>query len=123
MVSFDNFTVRNDVPIYLQILRHIKAGIAAGTVLNGDELPSRRLLAVLLGVNPNTIQKAYRLLEEEGLVESHSGSKSYTVLDSNRIEKVRKEFLDSNAKATVERLKIMGLSKAEALALIEKNWD
>lgn len=123
MVSFDNFTVHNDVPIYLQILRHIKAGIAAGTVLNGDELPSRRLLAALLGVNPNTIQKAYGILEEEGLIESHSGSKSYTVLDSNRIEKVRKEFLDNSAKATVERLKLMGLSKAEALALIEKNWD
>ena len=66
MVEFTTLRLEDGVPIYLQIIRHVKAGIAAGTVVDGEELPSRRALSALLGVNPNTIQKAFRLLEEEG---------------------------------------------------------
>lgn len=123
MISFDSFIIRDDVPIYLQILRHIKRGIVAGAVANGDELPSRRVLSALLGVNPNTIQKAYRMLEDEGLIESHSGAKSYVVLDAGRVAAVREELVEDDARSAVEKLKDMGISKAEALALIEKYWD
>lgn len=76
-VSFGGFSRREGSPIYSQIVRYIKAGIVAGTVADGDEFPSRRALSALLGVNPNTIQKACRLLEEEGLLESRMGAKSY----------------------------------------------
>lgn len=123
LISFDSFIIQNDLPIYLQILRHIKRGVVSGAVVNGDELPSRRMLSALLGVNPNTIQKAYRQLEDEGLIESHSGSKSYMVLDSARIDAVREELVEDDAKSAVEKLKDMGLSKADALALIEKYWN
>ena len=123
MISFDNFTVRGDTPIYLQILRHIKRGIVSGTVKNGDELPSRRVLSALLGVNPNTIQKAYKILEDEGLIESHLGSKSYMVLDTDKSNAVRAELVEDDAKAAVEKLKDMGITKSEAIALIEKYWN
>ena len=63
MISFDGFTIEDGSPIYLQIILYIKRCIIAGTIVDGDELPSRRVLSALLGVNPNTIQKAYRLLE------------------------------------------------------------
>ena len=66
MISFENFHSVDGVPIYLQMIRHVKQGLAAGTVQNGDELPSRRILSAMLAVNPNTVQKAYRQLEEEG---------------------------------------------------------
>ena len=123
MISFDNFTAREDTPIYLQILRHIKRGIVSGTVKNGDELPSRRVLSALLGVNPNTIQKAYKILEDEGLIESHLGSKSYMVLDTDKSNAVRAELVEDDAKAAVEKLKDMGITKSEAIALIEKHWN
>lgn len=123
MISFDNFTVRGDTPIYLQILRHIKRGIVSGTVKNGDELPSRRVLSALLGVNPNTIQKAYKILEDEGLIESHLGAKSYMVLDTDKSNAVRAELVEDDAKAAVEKLKDMGITKSEAIALIEKYWN
>ena len=123
MISFDNFTARGDTPIYLQILRHIKRGIVSGTVKNGDELPSRRVLSALLGVNPNTIQKAYKILEDEGLIESHLGSKSYMVLDTGKSNAVRAELVEDDAKAAVEKLKDMGITKSEAIALIEKYWN
>ena len=123
MISFDSFIIRDDIPIYLQILRHVKRGIVSGAVKNGDELPSRRVLSALLGVNPNTIQKAYRMLEDERLIESHSGAKSYVVLDVERINAVREELVEDDARGAVEKLKDMGITKSEALALIEKYWD
>lgn len=123
MISFEDFLIEEGIPIYLQVLRHIKRGIVSGIVQNDDELPSRRVLSALLGVNPNTIQKAYRTLEEEGLICSHSGAKSFMVLDSERIAAVRKELLESDAQNVVSAMKQMGLSKEDALSLIEQYWD
>ena len=76
MISFESFIMEDGMPIYLQIILFVKRGIIAGVIADGEELPSRRVLSALLGVNPNTVQKAYRMLEEEGLIQSHSGAKS-----------------------------------------------
>ena len=123
MISFDKFIMEDGTPIYLQILLYIKRGIIAGTIADGDELPSRRVLSALLGVNPNTVQKAYRMLEDEGLIASHSGAKSYMVLPEETIQRVRAELLEGDARTIVSAMKQMGLSKAEALALLETYWD
>ena len=55
MISFDSFVMEEGVPLYQQILLYVKRGIAGGTIQDGDELPSRRVLSALLGVNPNTV--------------------------------------------------------------------
>lgn len=123
MISFETFIMEDGMAIYLQILQYIKRGIIAGTIVDGDELPSRRVLSALLGVNPNTVQKAYRMLEEEGLISSHSGAKSYMVLTDETVEKVRSELLEGDAVNIVAAMKQMGLSKAEALQLLERYWD
>ena len=123
MISFDNFIMEDGTAIYLQILLYIKRGIIAGTISDGDELPSRRMLSALLGVNPNTVQKAYRMLEEEGLIASHSGAKSYMVLNEDTVERVRSELLEGDAVNIVTVMKQMGLSKIEAISLLEKYWD
>ena len=111
------------MPIYLQIILFVKRGIIAGVIADGDELPSRRVLSALLGVNPNTVQKAYRMLEEEGLIQSHSGAKSYVVLNSAVKERIRSELLESDAKSVIHSLRQMGLTKDDAVALIEKYWE
>lgn len=123
MISFEHFTPEEGIPIYLQIVRHIKRGVAAGTVVHGDEVPSRRVLSALLGVNPNTIQKAYVLLEEEGLMASHAGAKSCMTLTDGRAAAVREELLQNDARAVIDSLRQMGLSKSEALSLIEAYWE
>ena len=101
MVSFESFVQTDGAPIYLQIIRHIKQGIAAGTVSDGEEMPSRRVLSALLGVNPNTVQKAYRLLEEEGLITSHSGAKSYLSLTAEKVAAVRTELMEGVVRTLV----------------------
>lgn len=123
MISFEKFIMEDGTPIYLQILLYIKRGIIAGIITDGDELPSRRVLSALLGVNPNTVQKAYRMLEDEGLIASHSGAKSYMVLPEETIRRVRAELLEGDARTIVSAMKQMGLSKEDALALLEKYWD
>ena len=123
MISFEKFIMEDGMPIYLQILQYIKRGIIAGTITNGDELPSRRMLSALLGVNPNTVQKAYRMLEDEGLISSHSGAKSYMVLNEETVARVRVQLLEGDAIGIVLSMKQMGLSKAEAIALLENYWD
>ena len=123
MISFADFVPIAGVPIYLQILRYIQRGAAAGRILDGDELPSRRVLSALLGVNPNTVQKAYRLLEEKGLVCSHTGAKSYMVLTEETVRAIRQELLESEARALVTAMRQTGAGKEDAMALVEKLWD
>lgn len=123
MISFNEFIMQEGSPIYQQIVLYIKRGVIAGTIEDGDELPSRRVLSALLGVNPNTVQKAYRLLEEEKLIESLQGSKSTMVLTAEKVAEIREELLEADAKGAVQKLKQMGISKAEAIALIEKYWE
>lgn len=76
MISFDSFLMEDGSPIYLQIMHFVQRGIVAGTIADGDEMPSRRTLSAWIGVNPNTIQKAYRMLEDEGIIESRSGARA-----------------------------------------------
>lgn len=123
MVNFDSFVPGEGIPIYLQILTFIKRGIIAGSIQNGDELPSRRVLSALLGVNPNTVQKAYRILEEDGLIQSRSGAKSYMMFDEEKYRTVREEVLEADARSIAAALREMGLSKEEALHLITRYWQ
>lgn len=123
MISFDRFAMEEGSPIYLQIIRYIKREVIAGRILHGDELPSRRVLSARLGVNPNTVQKAYRMLEEEGLIQSHSGAKSYMVLDGDKTSKITAELLEAEARNAVRTLKQMGLSREEAIALFKRFWE
>lgn len=122
MISFDSFIMELGVPIYQQLLRFIKRGVAGGTIRDGDELPSRRVLSARLGVNPNTVQKAYRMLEEEGLISSHSGAKSFMQLDGDKIAGVRAELIDSEAGAFVSALRQAGLTMQDAHGLIDRLW-
>lgn len=123
MISFNGFVPDGILPIYMQIILFIKRGLIAGTVVNGDELPSRRVLSALLGVNPNTVQKAFALLEEQGLISSRPGAKSVISVSDEVIAAIRAELLLSDIKNITSALKQMGLTREEASRLIEENWD
>ena len=122
MISFESFVQEDGIPIYLQIILFLKRGMVAGTIRAGDELPSRRLLSAMLGVNPNTVQKAYHLLEGEGLIVSQPGAKSYVSLDQEVLQNIRAELLENEIRSVISALDQMGLKKEEALMLIEKYW-
>ena len=123
LVTFENFAAEDGLPIYLQIIRYVKRGVAAGSIADGEELPSRRVLSARLGVNPNTVQKAYRTLEEEGVIASRSGAKSEVTLTPETVEAVRRQLLEQEAGSLVRALRQAGLDKAAARALLDRLWD
>ena len=123
MVDFGAFVPEDGLPIYLQIIRHVKRAIAAGTIQSGDELPSRRVLSAQLGVNPNTVQKAYKLLEEEGIISSRSGAKSEIALSPQVVDEIRGQLLEQEAGLLVRALQQAGLGKKDAFALLDRLWE
>ena len=123
MISFESFVPDGNVPIYLQIVGYIKRGIVAGTIENGAEMPSRRMLSALLGVNPNTVQKSYAMLEEEGLIHSRSGAKSCVAADEAAIRRLRGELLGQNLKTIIDAMKQMGMTLEDAQAALSDHWE
>ena len=123
MVSFDTFRAVDGTPIYQQIVDFIRRGCVAGTIRDGDELPSRRVLSALMGVNPNTVQKAFRLLEDEGLITSHTGAKSCMTLTAEQNAALREDLLRDDLRAVTRALRRMGISREDALHLISEFWE
>ena len=123
MVSFDAFRPSGETPIYRQIILFIKRGVVSGAIADGDELPSRRMLSALLGVNPNTAQKAYRLLEDEGLIASTPGAKSLVTVTPTAIETVRQELTLHQAMEAIAAMKQMGMTRQDAVEAITSLWD
>lgn len=123
MISFEAFRQTDGTPIYLQIIRYIQQGLAAGTIQDGDELPSRRVVSALLAVNPNTVQKAFHLLEDEGLVVSRAGAKSYVQASPQQIAALRRALLETELQAMVDAAKRIGLTREEAHRLLDTLYD
>ena len=123
MISFESFVLEDNVPIYLQIVGYIKRGIVAGTIPDGAEMPSRRMLSALLGVNPNTVQKSYAMLEEEGLIHSRSGAKSCVAADEAAIRRLRGELLGLSLKTVIDAMRQMGMTLEDAQAALADHWE
>ncbi|HEY5269315.1 MAG TPA: GntR family transcriptional regulator, partial [Anaerolineales bacterium] len=70
---------RSGIPIYLQVVERIKERIAGGRLTPGDQLPTVRSLALELRVNFNTIARAYRILDEVGIISTQQGRGTYVI--------------------------------------------
>ena len=115
-------TPQGGVPIYLQVMQQIKYLVASGKLRVGDELPSIRALAEELIVNPNTIARAYRELEVEGVVEKRRTAGTFIADSGSPIArkerlKVLKQRIDQ---VLVEALQ-MGFGLDEVLKLIQQS--
>ena len=70
---------RSGLAPYLQIVEQVKEASRLGLITPGDQLPTVREVVTQLAVNPNTVLKAYRMLEYEGLVEGRPGQGTFVV--------------------------------------------
>jgi GntR family transcriptional regulator len=98
----------NDQPIYLQIKNDFYQRVCNGTLRPGDKLPSVRDTAVELGVNLNTIQRAYMDMERDGVVEKQRGQRSYITNDIEFINKLKSQMAEVQVKAFYSSMKQMG---------------
>ncbi len=108
------------VPIYLQLMEQVKHAIETGALRAGEQLPGIRPLAEELVVNPNTVAKAYRELEHEGVIELRHGAGAFVsgqARDRKTPDKVR--AAQPLVTATIEKLRARGLTDEEIRRLFE----
>ena len=106
-------------PIWRQIVREIKERISRGEIKNN--LPTVRALAEELGVNPNTVARAYREMEREGVIESWVGKGTW--VKENSRKDLKEKMVEEEVDKFVESLTSMGLSKKEIKKLVRKIDD
>jgi GntR family transcriptional regulator len=108
------------VPIYLQLMEQVKHAIETGALRPGEQLPGIRPLAEELVMNPNTVAKAYRELEHEGVIELRHGAGAF-VSAQPRTKKLADAVRDAQPviAATVKRLRAHGLTDEEIRRLFE----
>ena len=108
------------VPIYLQLMEQVKHAIETGAIRPGEQLPGIRPLAEDLVINPNTVAKAYRELEHEGVIELRHGAGAF-VSGQVRGKKATDSLRTAQpiVAAAVERLRARGLTDEEIRRLFE----
>jgi GntR family transcriptional regulator len=110
------------VPIYVQIESQIKNAIAAGAIKPHQPLPSVRKLAAELGINPNTVARAYQELERDGVIATVPGGGTFAAADSRprflKSEKLRR--LQPYARQIAVEGTQLGLSEDEILDLVQQ---
>lgn len=114
--------ISNDgVPIYLQIMQQVRYLIASGRLVAGDEVPPIRKLAEQLLVNPNTVARAYRELERDGLLVSRQGAGTRVGSDGSPLSEAEKQrLLTQRADALVAEARQLGVPIDEVVQLIRE---
>ena len=123
-----NLNLASGVPLYFQLIEQVKHAIETGVVRPGEQLPSVRQIAEELLINPNTVARAYRELEHEGIIEVKHGSGAYigeSVVARVRLMQKARTVLQS----ALDRLDPLDLSEdeirrnAKAAAHYVANWQ
>ena len=122
MVLTININYRDSRPIYEQVRDGLRTLIVSGAIASGEKLPSVRELATQLAINPNTIQRAYRALEQEGCVVSVPGKGSFAA-PRDEAGAQRRDALLRQLDETVRELRLLGMTDAELSAHIGKGAD
>ena len=109
------------VPIYLQLMEQVKHAIETGALRPGEQLPGIRPLAEELVINPNTVAKAYRELEHEGVIELRHGAGAFVAGQTVKGKKAADTLRAAQpiVAAAVEKLRNRGLTDEEIRRLFE----
>lgn len=109
--------ISNNTPVYLEIVNDYKRYIELGIYKSNDKLPSVRTLALELGVNPNTVQRAYKVLEDEGYIKSSPKRGIYVSLINNTINE------DDNFRLIIQNYKNNNVDKEKLLKVIMEVYN
>lgn len=116
------FKINSKEPIYTQIMRYLKKSIVKGELKGGDRILSVRECASELKVNPNTIQRAYTQLEDEGLIYTQRGIGKFIVNDEKKIDELRIEMLDGIITSFINESKELGIKKEDLIKVINQRF-
>jgi GntR family transcriptional regulator len=113
---------RSGIPIYLQVVEQIKERLAAGKLKPGDQLPTVRSLAMELRVNFNTIARAYRIMDDSGIISTQQGRGTYILeLPSPEVsESIRQKALEELTRRYLADAERLGVSTEELDEVLNK---
>ncbi len=109
-----------DRPVYLQIAERMTKSILSGEYKAGAQLPSVRQLAQDAAVNPNTVQKAFVELENDGLIISKGTVGRYVTEDNEILKKTRHKTADRTVEKFLRDMQELSISKEQIIALLEE---
>src|SRR5215813_13979899 len=117
-MTFFRLNVSSGVPLYVQLMEQVKHAVETGALRPGDQLPTIRALAQELVMNSNTVVRAYRELEHEGILELRHGLGAFiSVTMEARGKLIHKA--QSVMQSAVERLRGLGITDQEMRRLFE----
>lgn len=119
-----NLDFRSGVPIYAQIVDQIQNLVLGGRLVPGDQLPTVRQLALDLRVNFNTVARAYRLLDDAGLISTQQGRGTYILEAPNEqvSQRLRQEALQGLTQRYLEEASRLGCSPQEVHQTFEERF-
>lgn len=115
-----NFNHRE--PVYVQVIRHFKEQMATGNLEPGQEIPSRRELANRLKINPNTVQRAYKEMEEQGLIYTEGNFPSRITQDEQILHAVREELILQAVDSFISSIRPIQLPLDQVLELVREKY-
>ena len=113
-----SWDLKSDRPIYLQLIEQIEIKICSGIFAPGSKLASVRELAQEAAVNPNTMQKALSILEEDGLLYTNRTSGRFITEDAKMIQQAKHKLAQDQISEFIEKMKSLGFDKKETLSII-----
>jgi GntR family transcriptional regulator len=108
---------RSGVTAYMQIVQQTKQAMRLGLLAPGDRLPTARQVVGMTAINPNTVHKAYRELEHEGLVESRRGAGTFVVRSLSRPETAGDSTLRAGLLQWLQQARAAGVDRDDVTAL------
>lgn len=116
---------RSGVPIYTQIVEQVKQQLVSGLLKPGDQLPTVRALALELRVNFNTVARAYRLLDEAGVISTQQGRGTYIleVPPPERTDKLRQQALEALTRNYLNDALRLGCSPEEIRKTLKEQLE
>lgn len=120
MISID---YKNRLPIYEQLVENIKKLVLNGLLAVDSQLPSVRQLSTDLGINPNTVQKAYMTLEQQGVLYSVPGKGSFVCSDLTGLRQAHLTELSKSLKDIVSQLAQLGVEIDEVIKQIKLVYE
>ena len=113
----------NDKPIFLQLADMIKSDIVSGKFKTTEKLPSVREFALSFGINPNTVQKALQILEDDGLIVTDRTNGKFVAGSSDKIQAQKSKTINYEIDLFVEKMKALGLNFNEIKNLINNRGE
>lgn len=115
-----NLDYKSRVPIYEQIVMEIERYVALDVLKENDKMPSIRQMAIDLGINPNTVKKAYTILENKGIINSHSTKGTFITNSTKRVVDKKIEEGILYIKDKIMELEKLGISREEIIEKVIK---